>query len=102
VPSTTPAVTTRIIEDGWWQPKAADATGQPLSQSPPAPNTISYWLQSTFNALNGSQQVQLPTGLGYPIRELMLINYDAGNSTRASGQTDFPDPFELLFKGLRS
>lgn len=98
--STSSSFQTRIVEDGWWQPKAADATGQPLSQSPPAPNTIAYWLQSTFSALNGSTQIQLPTGLGYPIRNIFFIGYDTSNSTRATfDSTDCPDPLELLYKG---
>lgn len=100
VASTSSSFQTRIVEDGWWQPKAADATGQPLSQSPPAPNTIAYWLQSTFSALNGSTQIQLPTGLGYPIRNIFFIGYDTSNSTRATfDTTDCPDPLELLYKG---
>src|ERR1039458_1869933 len=98
-PTSAPTLQTRIVEDGWWQPKAADATGQPLSQSPPAPNTIAYWLQSTYNALNGSQQVQLTTGLGYPIRNLFLLNYDVSGTTRATGDGYFPDPVELMYKG---
>lgn len=98
-PTTVPAVTTQLLEDGWLQPKATDLTGTPLSDAPPQLGTTQYWTRGTYNSLDGSQQVQLTQGLGYPVRMHMYINYDVSDGTRATGETDFPDPFQWIFKG---
>jgi hypothetical protein len=98
-PTNAVTVTTVLLEDGWLQPKASDLTGTPLSQAPPQLGTTQYWTRGSYNALNGSQQVQLTQGLGYPIRGWLWMNYDAGNLTRATGDADFPTTTQLLFKG---
>jgi hypothetical protein len=92
-------VTTTCMEDGWWQPRAADAQGNPLSQNPPANGTTQYWLKSSYNMASGSNQMQLTGGLGYPIRNIIFENYGVSTVTRAAGETNFPDPCELLYKG---
>jgi hypothetical protein len=98
-PTTLAAIVTTCFEDGWVQPKATDLSGTPLSQSPPQLGTTQYWTRGSYNALNGSQQVQLTQGLGYPIRNFVGINYDVSNSTRATGDTDFPTTTQFIFKG---
>ena len=98
-PTSAPTLVTTCFEDGWVQPKPSDLTGTPLSQSPPQLGTTQYWTRGSYNALNGSQQVQLNQGLGYPIRNYVAINYDVANSTRATGDSDFPTTFQMIFKG---
>lgn len=98
-PTTIPQFTVTILEDGWWQPQAMDVSGAPASQSPVAPNTWSYWLQSSYTGLNGAVQEQLTTGLGNSLRAVALMSYDTGNSTRATGETDFPNTVQLIYKG---
>ena len=98
-PTTAGVLTVNIHEDGWVQPKASDSTGNPLAQAPPQLGTTQYWTLGTYNALNGSQQVQLTQGLGYPIRSFFAINYDVSASTRATGDTDFPTTSQFIFRG---
>lgn len=98
-PTSAPSVVFTCFEDGYVQPNAADISGNPLQQSPPQLGTTQYWTVGNYNALNGSQQFQVTQGLGYPIRNFMAINYDVSNSTRATGDTDFPTTFGLLWKG---
>lgn len=98
-PTTAGTLTTTVLEDGWVQPKSTDATGNPLSQAPPQLGSTQYWTAGTYNALNGSQQVQLTQGLGYPIRNLIGVNYDVSNSTRATGDTDWPTVAQFIFRG---
>jgi hypothetical protein len=93
-PTTLAAVQTTIYEDGWWKGNTAGA-----SATPPQAGSTQYWTRGTYNGLNGSQQIQVSQGLGYPIRCYMLLNYDVGTGQRAAGDTDFPDPFQLIFKG---
>ena len=98
-PTTLPSCTVTVLEDGWWQPAATDVSGAPLAQGPSAPNTWSYWLQGTFQNLNGATQVQLPTGLGESIRQIQFYSYDVSTGLRVAGDTDFPTTVELLYKG---
>lgn len=98
-PTTPGTLVTTVLEDGWLQPKATDSTGNPLAQAPPQLGTTQYWTVGTYNALNGSQQVQLTQGLGYPVRNLIAVNYDVSNSTRATGDTDWPTTSQWIFRG---
>jgi hypothetical protein len=81
------------------QPKGSDLTGTPLAGSPPQLGTTQYWTRGSYNALNGSQQVQLTQGLGYPVRSWIAVNYDVSNSSRATGDTDFPTTTQFIYKG---
>ena len=98
-PTSPPVVTVNILEDGYLQPKPADSTGNPLSQSPPQLGTTQYWTVGNYNALNGSQQVQLTQGLGYPVREFVAINYDVSANTRSAGDTDWPTATNFIYRG---
>lgn len=98
-PTDAPTVTVTILEDGYVQPKAADSSGNPLAQAPPQLGTTQYWTMGSYNALNGSQQVQLTQGLGYPVRNFMAVNYDVSDSTRATGDSDFPTVSQFIFRG---
>jgi hypothetical protein len=85
-PSSAPALVTTVFEDGWLQPKAVDSSGTPLSQAPPQLGTTQYWTRGSYNALNGSQQIQLTQGLGYPVRQYLAV-------------TDFPTTTQFIFRG---
>ena len=98
-PTNPGTLVTTILEDGWVQPKSSDSTGNPLAQAPPQLGTTQYWTLGTYNALNGSQQVQLTQGLGYPIRNFIAINYDVSANTRATGDTDWPTTSQWIFRG---
>lgn len=98
-PTTPGTLTVTVLEDGWVQPKGSDSSGNPLQGAPPQLGTTQYWTLGTYNGLNGSQQIQLTQGLGYPIRMFCAVNYDVGNSTRATGDTDFPTATSFIFRG---
>jgi len=98
-PTTVPTVTVTVFDDGWWQPQETDISGAPLAQAPVAPNTWSYWLQSSYTGLNGAVQEQMTTGLGNALRCVAFNTYDTANSTRATGETDFPTTIQLIYKG---
>jgi hypothetical protein len=93
-PATSATVVTTIYESGWW---VGDVAG--TSATPPASGTTQYWTLGSYSSLNGSVQAQLQQGLGYPIRNMTFLNYDVSNSTRATGNTDFPTTTQLLYRG---
>lgn len=104
----TGAITWRMRANllGYTEPEMADAYGRPLSQSPPAAGTVQYWTSEIYNSPAGSGRYNQVNGIGYPIRTLAYIGYDAGNGTRATGWNfatvgggggDWPDPSTLAF-----
>lgn len=98
-PTNPPTVTVNVHEDGYLQPKPTDSTGNPLAQAPPQLGSTQYWTNGSYNALNGAQQIQLTQGLGYPLRNLVAINYDVSTVTRATGDTDWPTAVSFIFRG---
>lgn len=82
---------------GYTEPEAADSHGRPFSQAPPAAGTVQYWASEIWVAPAGIGRYNQQNGIGYSIREICWINYDNANGTRATGQTDWPDPFTLAF-----
>jgi hypothetical protein len=100
-PTAAPSVNVSVVEDGWWSPKAADNDGNQLSSQPPLKGATQYWSKSQIGSsgISGSIQQQLNGGLGFAIRNIVFESYDNSNSTRATGQTDFPDPCQLIYKG---
>lgn len=93
-PTTLPTVTTVISAAGWWKGNNPGA-----SSTPPAAGSTQYLTKGSYSSLNGSVQQQLSQGLGYPIRNMIFENYDVSNSTRATGNTDFPTTTQFLYKG---
>lgn len=94
--------------DGYTEPEAADAMGNPLSQSPPAAGTVQYWVSETYNAPAGTAKYNQVNGIGYPIRELIYVAYDNSTGGRQAGWNwanpnpttsggDWGDPATLSF-----
>jgi hypothetical protein len=91
-PTTPGTVRVRCTQDNWWEPEAADPKGHPLSPAPPAVNTTQFWANNSYVLQAGAVPgQQLTTGLGYPIRNLIMTLIDQ-NSSRAQGNSDWPDP----------
>jgi hypothetical protein len=82
---------------GYTEPEASDSHGRPLSQAPPAAGTVQYWAQELAVMPAGIGRYSQQNGIGYSIRNLVYLNYDNANGTRATGQTDWPDPATLSF-----
>jgi hypothetical protein len=82
---------------GYTEPEAADSKGRPFSQAPPAAGTVQYWASEIWVASAGIGRYNQQNGIGYSIRNLAYIAYDNANGTRATGQTDWPDPATLSF-----
>jgi hypothetical protein len=83
--------------EGYTEPESADSHGRPFSQSPPAAGTVQYWASEIWVASAGIGRYNQQNGIGYSIRNVVNIAYDNANGTRATGQTDWPDPATLSF-----
>ena len=97
-PTTLPTVRTRVQQADWWEPDAADLKGRPLAQNPPAVQTTQYWSKVDYVVNVGSVRQKFDR-VGYLIRNLLFVLRDASATPRASGETNWFDPFTLRVEG---
>lgn len=90
-PTTVPSVRIRGTQVFYWEPKATDKQGRPISGKPMAAGTTQYWTQGNIALTGGTNNQQLNTGLGYPWRNYLFMLVRNGG-TRANGELDWPDP----------
>lgn len=95
-PTTLGTLRVRGSIDSYTEPATAAPNGRPFAQTPPLPGTLQYW-KSENNALpSGNAKYDVTNGIGFPIRNLIFYVRDAGNSTRATADANWPDPSTLL------
>jgi len=101
VPSVMGNLRCRANLDGYTEPEATDARGRAFSQQPPAPGTVQYWTSEIPSAFaSGFQKYNIQNGIGYSIRNIVLIGYDNSNGTRATVGLvggNLPDPATVTF-----
>lgn len=90
---TSPTVRIRVLLEAWDQPPDV-INGQTAQVTPPAMNTIQYWTEQPITVSAGQFNARL-TRMGNYLRMIIPVLRRA-SSTRANGQTDFPDPQTIL------
>ena len=93
LPTNPAVITTRITSDSYFSAKVPGT-----ASAPPAAGTTQYLIKGSYNGLSGSASPIIQQGLGYPLRNLCLINYDSAG-TRLTGDTNFPDPLQFIYLG---
>lgn len=91
-PTTFPTVTVTVYMESWDQPNT-DSAGQTNQVVPPAMNTTQFWTTQTYNVNAGFQTIRL-NRLGNWMRNL-IFEFRRSASTRANGDSDWPDPVTL-------
>jgi hypothetical protein len=77
-------------------------TVRPFSQAPPLPGTLQYWKTEGATLLPaGNAKYDLTNGIGFPLRNVLYLFYDASTGTRLQGDADIPDPFTLNLGNLQ-
>lgn len=90
---TSPTVRVRVWLEASDQPPATLA-GQPVETTPPAMNTLQRWTEQPI-AINSGQFDCRIRKLGNYVRLLIPI-LRRSSSTRANGDTDWPDPLQIV------
>ena len=89
---TASSVRVRGLQEFYWEPRKTDKQGRQIAGAPPANGTTQYWTQGSVPvAAAGTINQQLITGLGYPFRSYLFM-FVAADGTRATGESDWPDP----------
>lgn len=82
--------------DSYTEPQALSGGGRPFSQTPPEPGSLQYWKSESLTLASGSSKFDLSNGIGFPLRNVIYYAYDSGNSTRATADGNWPDPYTIL------
>ena len=99
LPTSTATIALRIrgYVEAYTEPTAAaPGGGRAFSQSPPQPGTLQYWKSENLALPSGAAKFDLSNGIGFPIRNVLYYARDAGNATRATADTNWPDPYQIL------
>jgi hypothetical protein len=82
--------------DAYTEPAGGAPNGRAYSQTPPLPGSLQYWKSENLVLPSGATKYDLVNGIGFPLRNIIYYARDASNSTRATGDTDWWDPANLL------
>jgi hypothetical protein len=99
-PTTLGNMRLRGFVDSYTEPAAAAPNGRPFAQTPPLPGSLQYWKSENQVLPAGNAKYDLTNGVGFPIRNIIYYVRDGGNSTRATADANWPDPFTLLFGNI--
>lgn len=99
-PTTLGTLRVRGFVDSYTEPAAAAPNGRPFAQTPPLPGSLQYWKSENGSLPAGTAKWDLSNGVGFPIRNIIYYARDAGNSTRATADGNWPDPATLLLGNI--
>jgi hypothetical protein len=85
----------RIMPDSYWEPTPTDGSGNQVAGDPPGVNTTQYWNVTPYERSAGNFTIQLLNSVGFPVRNLGFLLELTSDGSRATGETDFPDLFQL-------
>jgi hypothetical protein len=97
-PTAAPSVRTRVIQTNWWDPQPTDLMGRPQAQTPPELGSAQYWRRESHNV--NTAITEAIEYVGFPIRNLLFV-LRRSSSTRANGESDWPDPLTLTYEGTQ-
>lgn len=92
----------KVEQDAYSEPVAALAlSGRPVMDAPPLPGTRQCWQQEDDTGIPAAAHTtKITNGIGYAYRNVILKEMRAGTS-RANGESDFPDPLDVWLGGTR-
>lgn len=99
-PTTLGSMRVRGFPDSYTEPAAAAPNGRPFAQTPPLPGSLQYWKSENNVLPSGAAKFDLSNGIGFPLRNVIYYARDAGNSTRATADGNWPDPATLLLGNI--
>lgn len=90
----------RGYPDSYTEPLAQSPSGRPFAQAPPLPGSLQYWKSENQSLPSGNAKYDISNGVGFPIRNILPYVRDAGNSTRATADANWPDPSTFLLGNI--
>ena len=101
-PTNAPTIELKVEQDSYSEPVAALALGgRPIMNAPPLPGTRQCWRQERRHRDPGRH----PHHQDHQRHRVCLPDHrpdpEAGGTSRANGQSDYPDPLEIWLGGTR-
>lgn len=96
-PATSSTLRVRSTLMSWLDPEDTDARGNPVQQDPPYLNTTQRWEKQAGIPISAGERTLRFQGIDGLVRMLIFIAYRSA-STRANGETDWPDPVSLKYE----
>jgi hypothetical protein len=101
VPSVQGTMRIRGYPASYTEPAGASPNGRPFAKTPPLPGTLQYIKNESNIKGAGNFTYDLTNGIGFPIRNIIYKLIDTSTPTRAQGDVDWPDPFQLLIGNVQ-
>ncbi|MEU9022338.1 hypothetical protein [Actinomadura sp. NPDC048394] len=101
VPSVQGVLRLRGYPSSYTEPAAAAPSGRAFAQTPPLPGTLQYIKSESNTIAAGNSRYDLTNGIGFPIRSIIYKLVDTTTPTRAAGDADWPDPYQLLLGNVQ-
>ena len=99
-PTTLGSLRVKGFPDSYTEPAAAAPNGRAFAQTPPLPGSLQYWKSENNGLPSGNGKYDLTNGVGFPIRNIIYYARGAGDSLRATGDTNWADPATLLIGNI--
>lgn len=101
-PTNAPTVEMKVEQDSYSEPVAALALGgRPIMDAPPLSGTRQCWQQEDDTGVPAATHTtKITNGIGFAYRNVIFKLMRAGTS-RANGESDYPDPLEVWLGGTR-
>lgn len=96
----TASMRVRGFPESYTEPLAAAPNGRPFAQSPPLPGSLQYWKSENGTQPSGNMRYDLTNGVGFPIRNIIYYARAVSDSTRATADTNWPDPATLTLGNI--
>lgn len=96
-PATSSTLRVRSALASWLDPEATDARGNPVQQAPPFLNTTQRWEKQAGIPISAGERTLRLQGIDGLVRMIVFIARRSA-STRANGETDWPDPFSMKYE----
>lgn len=96
----TASMRVRGYPESYTEPLAMAPNGRPFAQTPPLPGSLQYWKSENQALPAGNARYDLSNGIGFPIRNILWYARAASDSTRATADTNWPDPSTLLLGNI--
>lgn len=96
----TAAIRVQAWAESYTEPAAGAPNGRAFAPAPPLPGTLQYWRDESDITPSGAMKYDVSNGLGFPIRNIIPIVRADSDSTRATGDANWPDPMTLFFGNI--
>lgn len=96
----TASLRVRGYPESYTEPLATAPNGREFAQTPPLPGSLQYWKSENNQQAANALKYDLSNGVGFPIRNIVYYARAVSDGTRATADTNWPDPASLFLGNI--